>query len=833
MMKKQGENPFNQIHRQREEYVKWFSQNVFNQGATEITNEVNHKIRKNLNSWIVTSRNSEIVLDNKDLEWWEIVVPLNHELIKALSLFGKESKNSITEMEFSKFIRVIGAIKPPSGYWNTGPVVPELENSKSYIVEKFLQSFVPDEIEKGLSYSMELKLINNFELIEALLPRLGEGLREKGYRLLVDWLIEYPNKYITKSEDLLKVCLNDESHTIRKIALEYLALGTKPYDTKMLQSIQEKLKTETYYENIELIVESMEFFDNRPLILEILTDLYGNRIFKNYSDMIIESNKLKAERDEILINTRGRGSNASRNGVLEIEKKLGELSKHISQWDNVLKIMFEVSATLELKDMGYHIMEFFDLIYERNKGSSGGFTSVTNELKFTLNAMSTLKPEGVTDKLISVLHESHDDYLKYLIIKTLGDLKDSCMINEIRPFLNYDDQMSNIDTEDMKIQASDSLSKLGDLSSFDTIFELFVSQEDKEVSLEGDMSYLRSLRRLDRKRLENKIWRKMESSGDLGKSLATYSGVIRYCGGEISFRKLKRILFESGDIFDEWWYAPSSTIIALPWLNPSLKALGLETGQEFLQSGREELKYVGMELSEEYFLSNESELEKYETSSNENILNLIIYFYSKTGNKKNILKFLKNKERGVANLAFQNLSELTPENYFESFHLICGDHVYNCEFIVTDSGLALRLRNVSGLIVQPEKYIQFLAWNSITGIKSILKEKSSIGLLFAYKDGGSRPSALVLRNVIQWNYLVGGSIEFNRKISEVVNKIKGYTSKNKPLKEIVSTSELLLSILKKSFMKEEENLNFGREDSIEHMSKLFDEQFNANMMSLL
>ena len=813
------ENPFNQVYRQREEYIEFFAKKVLDQTAPKISDGVDHKIKKNLHAWIVTSRNSEIILDNTDLNWWNKVVPLNHELTKALYLFGQEPKNSITESEFLIFIGVIGAVKPPPGYWNTGPVVPELEDSKSYIVEKLLLSFEPDEVKKGLNYSKELKLINNFELIETSLPRLNDDLRENGYRILFDWLKEYPNKYISKAEDLLRCGLSDKNQTIRKIALEYLALGTKLYGIEMLQFIQEKLRTEMWYENIALTVKSMEFFDDRNLISEILKDLYDKRIFKNYYDMTIEVNQLIAEKEEIVGNIKWGESKAS-------------YSRVISQLDSVLKNIFEVSVTLELNDIGDYSWKFFDFIYKTHKEGYKRFISVTNEFKFTLNAISALKPEGVADKLVSVLHDTNDDYLKYLIIKTLGELGDSRMIDEILPFLSYDNEMGDVQPEHMKIQASDALSKLPDSNSFNTILKLFVSQEDKEVGLEGDESYLRSLERLDRQKLEIEIWKQIENSRDLRTGLVTYSNAIRYCGGELSFMKLKDILIEKGDIFGNWWYAPSSTMIALPWLNPSLKALSLQTGLEFLKSGREELEYIGLELSEEHFLSNESELEKYETSQNEHILNLIIYFYSRNGNKKKILKFLENKVRGVADFAFQTLTELMPENHYENFYLIHEDHVDVCGFIVTDFGLALQLENISGHIVQGDKSVQFLSWSSIAGMKSILMGKSFVGLLFMYKGDDSRPFALIPRNVAHWNYLITDSIQFNSKISEIVNKINGYIEKNKLSNENVSTPESLLNILKKTFMKEQEISYFGGKDSIDHMSKLFDEHFKADLMNL-
>ena len=830
---KKVENPFYQVRRQREKYVKFFAEKVFDQLLPEISGDVENKIWKNLHAWIVTSRNSEIILGKIELKWWNKVMPLNHELIKELSLFGKEPKNSITENEFLRFIGGIEAVKPSPGYWNTGSVVPELEDSKSYIVEKLLLSFEPDEVKKGLNYSKELKLINNFELIKTSLPPLNDDLKEYGYRILFDWLKEYPNKYIGKAEDLLRCGLSDKNHTIRKIALEYLVLGTKLYGIELLQFIHEKLRTEMQYENIALIVKSMESFNNRTLISQILKDLYNKRIFKNYYDKTIEANQLIAEKEEIVGNTKRLESEASYSRVSCINEKLRKIFKYISQLDNVLKNIFEVSVTLELKDIGDYSWKFFDFIYETHKGGYERFISATNEFKFTLNVISALKPKGVTDKLVSVLHDTTDDYLKYLIIKTLGELGDSSMIGEILPFLSYDNEMGDVQPEHMKIQASDALSKLSDFSSFNTILKLFVSQEDKEVSLEGDKSYLRSLRKLDRQKLEIEIWKQIENSRDLRTGLVTYSNAIRDCGGELSLMKLKNILIEKGDIFGNWWYAPSSTIVALPWLNPSLKTLGLQTGLEFLKSGREELEYIGLELSEEHFLSNESELEKYETSQNERILNLIIYFYSRNGNKKKILKFLENKVSEVTNFAFQTLTELMPENHYENFYLIHEDHVDVCGFIVTDFGLALQLKNVSGHIVQGDKSVQFLSWNSITGMKSILKEKSLVGLLFMYKGGGVRPSGLISRDVVQWNYLITDSIRFNSKISETVNKIDGYIQKNKFSNEIVSTPELLLNILKKTFMKEQVISSFGSKDSTDQMSKLFDEHFKADLMNLL
>lgn len=831
-MHNQGENPFHQVRRQRSKYIELFARKVFDEAAPEISGELEHKIKKNLCAWIVTSKNSEIILNNLDLPLWNGVFPLNHELTTALYQFGKEPKKAITEKEFLRFTGAIGAVKPPSGYWNTGPVVPELENSKSYIVEKLLQSSDLDEVKKGLDYSKELKLISNFELIETSLSRLNDDLREYSYRILFDWIKEYPNKFVSKLEDILRSGLSDKSNVIRRIALEYLALGTKLFGTEMLQFLQERLREERWYENIALIVKAMEFFEDRSLITEILKNLYDKWIFQDYYDKTVEGNQLIAEREEIVGNKNWVESKNLRDRVSDLEKRLGDLSKHISNWDNVLKALFEVSITLGLKDMGNYSLAHFQLIYETHKGGYERFTSLTNEFGYTLDAISSLKPEGVSPKLVIVLHETSDDYLKYLIVGALGDLGDSSMIKEIRPFLGYNDEMGDVDVESMKVQASDSLSKLGDLDSFDKIWKLYVLQKDKENRAERDKSYIRSLRRLDRQRTEVEIWKKIEGYRDLEKALATYSKAIRDCGGELSFEKLKNILIERGDIYNDWWYSPSSTIIALPWLNPFLKEHGLQTGLEFLQSGREELEYVGLELSEEYFLSNESELEKYETSKNDHILNLLIYFYSKKGNKNKILKFLRSKVRGVPDFAFYRLAELVPENHYQSFHLIRGNHVFDCEFIVTETGIALQLENVVGYHVQWGKHIQFLPWSSITGMKSIFKEKSAIGFLFTYDGGGSKSSALVPRDVAQWNYLISNSIEYNSRSSEIGSKINSYLQKNRLLTELTSTSELLLNILKKAFMKEQEISDYGRKDSINHMSNLFDEYFKEDLMHL-
>lgn len=131
-----------------------------------------------------------------------------------------------------------------------------------------------------------------------------------------------------------------------------------------------------------------------------------------------------------------------------------------------------------------------------------------------------------------------------------------------------------------------------------------------------------------------------------------------------------------------------------------------------------------------------------------------------------------------------------------------------------------------------QEYIQLIPWSRIYGFKSIVKEKYTVGLLFTYDGGGTGPSALVPRDVAQWNYLYKKSMEYNTKISEIVNKTLRYVKKNEHLKEFVSTSDFLLSILKKAFLKEQEISHSGDEDSINHMSKLFDEHFKANMMNL-
>ena len=832
LMENQVENPFHQVKRQRDKFVEFFARKVFDETAQNITGDIWHKIRKNLYAWIVTSRNSKIILGDLNASWWNKVLPLNHELTTTIYLFGKEPKNPITEKEFLRFVVAIGAVKPPLGYWNTGPVVPELEDSKSYIVEKLLQSFEEDEVKKGLFYSKELKLINNYELIKTILPRLNEDLRESSYKILFGWVKEYPNKYIGKSEELLRSALSDGKNTIRKTALEYMTLGAMMYGTEMLQFLGERLREETSYENIVLMVRALEFFQDRPLISEIIEILCDKRVFKSYYDLKDETNKIIRKKMGIVDNIEWRESEASYDLMSTIEKELREIASHINQWDNVLKAVFEVSVALGLKDIGNYSLKFFDLFYETSNDTYERYTSLTNEFRYTLNAISALKPEGATDKLVNSLHGTNDDYLKYQIIGTLGDLGDPRVVSEIYPYLSYDDEKGDIHPDHMKIQASDSLSKLGDLGSFTAIWKLYASQLGKEVRLEGDKSYLRSLRRLDRQKLEIEIWAQIERTKNLEKALERYSEAIRDCGGELSFMKLKAILIQKGDVFSDLWYSPSSTIVALPWLNPSLKDFALATGQEFLQSGKEELEYVGLELSEEHFLSNDSELERYETSNNMHTLDLIIYWYSKKGNIQKIQKFMKSGIMGVSDFAFIKLAELIPGHHYEDFHLIRGNHVYDCEFIVSDSGLALQLKNVAGHVVQMGNYVQLIPWSTITDMKSIFKDSSSVGLLFTYEGGGTKPSALVPRDVSQWNYLITKSMKFNSRMSEIVNKIFSHLKRRNALAEIVPTSDLLLSILKKAYMKEQEISNFGSVDYMNRMSSLFDEHFNEDMMRI-
>ena len=451
-----------------------------------------------------------------------------------------------------------------------------------------------------------------------------------------------------------------------------------------------------------------------------------------------------------------------------------------------------------------------------------------------MKAIGSLKPDGVSDIFGEILTENVDDYLKYLIVGALGDIGDKKKINVIRPFLDYNDEEGNVSIESMRIQTSDALSKLGDIFSYPKIWKLFVSQkEGKEDRIEGDKSFLKSLRRLDRKRLERDIWKEIGKMKSLEKALATYSNSIRECGGEFSFLKLKEILFEKGDLFSDWWYALSSTIVSLPWHNPSLQQLSVDTGLQILQHGSKELKHVGLELAESYFLKNLPELEKYENSEDRNVLSLLVYLYSKINNGEKVESFLTNKVRGISGLAFQRLEEMKPEQHFGEFHLIRGNHVFDCEFIVLGSGFALRLRNVVNSHFLWQEYIQLIPWSKITGLKSMVKEKSTVGLLFTYDGGGTVTSALVPRNVAQWNYLYKKSMEYNTKMSEIENKILRYVKKNEDLKEVVSTSDFLFNILKKAFMKEQEISYHGDEDYIDYMSKLFDEHFKADMMYLM
>ena len=834
LIKNQGENPFHQIGRQRNKYVKLFAWKVFDQAGPEIPDEVEHKIRKNLSAWIVTARNSTIDESYKEDLWWRKVIPLNHEFNTALYQFGRAPKNSVSEKEFTRFLASIGAVKPPLGYWNTGAAVPELEDSKSYIVEKLLQSSEVDEVIKGLNYSEELKLINNFDLIEATIPRLDDELREKCYRILFAWTKYYPNKFIGKSENILRAALRDENYNIRKIALEYLTLGTKIYGTEMLQFIQERLRSEIYYDNIDLIVKSLEFFDDRLLAYECLEELYINRIYDNYLEFLAEANILIEDREKIVEQRGWIESDSSRARVSEIEKRLKEISGHIEHWDNVIKSIFEVSISLEFWKIGSFAWKQFNVIFETYKGGYERYSSLSNKFKYIVKAIGSLKPDGVSDIFGEILTENVDDYLKYLIVGALGDIGDKKKINVIRPFLDYNDEEGNVSIESMRIQTSDALSKLGDIFSYPKIWKLFVSQkEGKEDRIEGDKSFLKSLRRLDRKRLERDIWKEIGKMKSLEKALATYSNSIRECGGEFSFLKLKEILFEKGDLFSDWWYAPSSTIVSLPWHNPSLQQLSVDTGLQILQHGSKELKHVGLELAESYFLKNLPELEKYENSEDRNVLSLLVYIYSKINNGEKVESFLTNKVRGISGLAFQRLEETKPEQHFGEFHLIRGNHVFDCEFIVLGSGFALRLRNVVNSHFLWQEYIQLIPWSKITGLKSMVKEKSTVGLLFTYDGGGTVTSALVPRNVAQWNYLYKKSMEYNTKMSEIENKILRYVKKNEDLKEVVSTSDFLFNILKKAFMKEQEISYHGDEDYIDYMSKLFDEHFKADMMYLM
>lgn len=833
VMKNQVENPLHQVRRQRDKYVKLFAREVFDQTGPEISDEVEHKIRKNLSAWIVTARNSTIDESYKEERWWRKVLPLNHELITAIYQFGMTPKNSVSEKEFTRFLASIGAVKPPLGYWNTGSAVPELEDSKSYIVEKQLQSFEADGVNKGLKYSQELKLINNFNLIETTIPRLDDELRRKSYTLLFEWVKDYPNKFLERSEDILRAALRDEDNTIRKIALEYLTLGTRIYGIDMLQFIQEKLRIENFYENIGLIVRSLEFFEDRLMVYESLVELYNTRIYSNYRELFLEANTIISERAEITKHRGWRESNSSGERVSQIEKRLKEISGHIDQWDSVLKALFEVSISLELWKIGGLALDLFSVIFETYNGGYERFSSLTNSFRYVLKAIASLKPEGASDLLAGILKENVDDYLKYLIVGAIGEIGDKKKINVIRPFLEYNDGDGNVFPEYMRIQAADSLSRFGDTSSYSRIWELFVSQkEERDITLEGDKSYLRSLKRLDRGRLEIDIWDEIGKAKDLENAFSSYSKAINECGGKLSFFKLKEILIEKGDLFNNWWYAPAATIVALPWLNPSLQKLGVETGLEILQSGSNELMYVGLELSESYFLKNKQELEQYETSKDDRVLSLLVYLYSRIGDERKVNQFLRSKVARISGLAFQKLEEMHPEQHFDEFNLVRGNHVYDCEFLLSDSGIVLRLRNVVEGHYLWDEYVQPIPWAKIAGIKSIMMDKSTVGLLFTYKGGGRNPNALIPRDVAQWNYLIKKSIEFNPKMSNILSKCFDYVKNGSEVAEIISTSDLLLGILKKAFMKEQEISHHWNTDTIDHMSGLFDEHFNAEMMHL-
>ncbi len=511
----------------------------------------------------------------------------------------------------------------------------------------------------------------------------------------------------------------------------------------------------------------------------------------------------------------------------ELRNEMDKARIQSKLWIDIANAWIDVSSTLKSKTLAALVLEHLKRVVEEFEPPQNSDLTPTPTIRESIKALAKIGSEEARNYLRKTLLSSTNEYILYDTIEALGELQDNDSSDQLMNLLKNVDENNSIDTNYIKILASDALSRIGIVESFDLIWELFLLDVNKESVSEEGKSYFNSLRRLNRVKLEKKLWETIEENGYNTQTFETYGESIKQCGGKYTIDKCKQLILERNLKIDNFYKSPEGILRYVFWANPTMGDAGVKLGLELLKTGRKELEMTGLDLAESYMLNNVKELEKYEYSENEDTRYLVSMMYCKLRNQDKVESAIIYEIEKDAFPSAYLLETLIPEKCFKSYYIVGDGNVQECEFVVGNSGLFVTTFPIHGHTSATEK-LQFIPWNNFSAYRKFGIQNIIVGLLIKTKE--EKISSLMPREAVSWNSLVG-----NKKVNEagincIVNGIENNVSAGIGQQEVAATSDSLYEILKSAYIQEETH-SFG--GNVQEKIEMFSNRFKTEMMKLI
>ncbi len=850
-------NPFLQVRHQRRNFSDFIEENFYQHEREKDKRETHDQVMKLILGFIVTAENSTPNDYDKTNLFWCTLLPIGEELMKKLSFVGTGEKYGISEETFLSILEKIKAVETDRHLWSYGTKAPENMLSKVPEVESRLGSYKEEILLKGIENCSDLKLIPYFDRIFSLARgNYSEKVKTESYKLVFEWLTAYQSIYgLSYAENALMDSINENSSQIRSMALEFVVNGTYLFGDQLQQKFSDRLDKELSFQRKSLLLKSMEFFNDKKFTEYKLKTYYEETVSSHLFGQYRETWELIKKIRTMDITQRAKDLRSGDNGL---SKKYEDASKQYMGWIEVAKSWLDAvksnQSPVLLQMVLEHLRKVVDLWNEA--GKFGGELPPT--FIECLEALEKLQPPGTSEYIYELLSSTKDENLMYHLIGSAGKISITKAAGIIEQYLNFDDEESDVEPYYMRLQAADALSRMGQVKFFDKIWNLYLSDDalehmyseetfnlaglDKsrqsdniEHLFSGETQLFEILTRLNKGECEKRILKLMVSSHDIEEFSVKHLFLLKNCGGKETFETVKALLLNKPESLDDWYWDFVDVVVHIFAVSKDLKSLGVKTGLQFLETGREDLVSTGLELAHSHFLKHPEELKQYEKSQDGATLFGIIDVYDTCNMIDDVERFLLHEDDVVSKIAFDVLEEHNEHyHYFENYYIVSNGNVDACDILVGNGKMHLKIKRKYGKMAVGRKSAnQTIKSENLYGLKTLRKKGIPIGMVIGVKGNDSNNAIALFKSpCISWNHLIGDNRDYSPEVDSLKTSVLALVSANKEIGIITATDDYLFNFVKLAYRKSLTDLWHRDPSYIESRLETFDTVFKSEMFDL-
>lgn len=822
------QHPFVQTRVQRSNLNTFIREKVMTEKKKLEDEEFKKRLGKYISAWVITSSQSkphkDVNNDNKNP--WFKVFPIGREFAEELSKNTTSSNDSISEHTFNGLLNATESKETDEKDIFFRVVAPELQMGRLPKVEVLLKSEKDQDVQLAIKYCKEFQLIRYFSsLIEKC--KNSEGpVRVAALSVIFEWLKSYESKFNEEEiSDLVKFTLTNSDYKTRELGLSFLVESGYEIEEELQDVICERMNEENYPILIVLFVQAIKYFKNKAIAQDQLLSFYS-KIESNFFSLasgVGEKFKELEKQTEIY----QASSMTEMNEEATVNKILDEYEKMRIQsewWTRIANTWLDVSSSVGGVSLGAKILSHSKRIMSELHSPKDSYSYTPPTFIKSIGIIAKLMPEGSVDFLLGLLDGDVGNKVILAVVEALGSFDNLRSKDKLREFLNghqYDDES---DLHEIRMFSSDSLSRLKDKESFDRIWELFLDEEKKEL-IYVNKSFFNSLISLDSIKLERNLWDLIEKAEFSEECLATYSDLIKKCGGKYTFEKCSELVSKKRINSDDYYNSPIGILRYLGRNVSSLRHDATFLGRRFLKSSRDDLECIGIELAEPHFLKRPIDLEKYEKSNNIDTLYAIISIYSRLKRTDKLELFAKNANMDISRSAFNNLRLVAPKRYYNGYLFVENGKASDCELITSDTGIFIETEDFSGKKYTP-MIVRFFKWNDLIGTKRIFVGESQIGIITCTRSENGNCFSIFPRKAVSLETLDNKNAFEDDGIKKVIESIESLDIKDRS-KELTSTSRELYDTFKLAFAKVE---HYNKKYT--NINQEFEKSFNPEEMSI-